>query len=123
MENMPINWLMIFYQLFRLVVRNDHMIMNDKTEYDRKKGSCTVLVYYPCPYVGALRNTTCYITRTVLASSRTSASPRLQCKIGKIHNTCSVSQHKMSTTALGVDQSAVPNKRKHGSELVETKPN
>jgi hypothetical protein len=32
--------------------------MNDETGYDRWKGSCTVLMYYPCPYVGALRNTT-----------------------------------------------------------------
>jgi hypothetical protein len=63
----------------------------------------------------------CYITRIVLAASRPSASPQPQCKIGKIHSTCSISRHKMSTTALGVDQSAVPNKRKHGSKLVETK--
>jgi hypothetical protein len=56
----------------------------------------------------------CYITRTFLASSRTSASPQPRCKIEKIRSTHSISLHKTSTTALGVDQSAVPSKRNTG---------
>jgi len=39
----------------------------------------------------------------------------------KIHSTCSVSQHKMSTAALEEDQSAVPDKTKHRLKSGEAK--